>query len=74
MQGSSIQNLLVQPDVHNKSILNKQKVLNKKQNMINSRVNELTNVEVEVIARPNNDWRRNNNVKEEVTKFDLPTD
>jgi len=72
MQGSSIQTLLAQPDVDNKSIVNKQKVMNKRQNMINSRINELTHAEVEVIARPANEWRKpnagrvnsNNNVQE----------
>lgn len=74
MQGSSIQNLLAQPDVDNKSIVNKQKVMNKRQNMINSRISELTNAEVEVIARPANEWRKpnagrmnsNNDVRQEV--------
>jgi len=57
MQGSSIQNLLAQPEVDNKSQLNKQKVMNKRQDMINSRINKLANAEVEVIARPANEWR-----------------
>lgn len=58
MQGSSIQNLLAQPEVDNRSKVNKQKVLTKRQDLINSRIHELTTAEVEVIARPANEWRR----------------
>jgi len=58
MQGSSIQNLLAQPDVDNKSKVNKQKVMTKRQDLINSRIHELTNADVEVIARPANEWRK----------------
>jgi len=58
MQGSSIQNLLAQPDVDNRSKVNKQKVMTKRQDMINSRIHELTTADVEVIARPANEWRR----------------
>lgn len=60
MQGSSIQNLLAQPDVDNRSKVNKQKVMNKRQSEINSRIHELTNAEVEVIARPADGWRKPN--------------
>jgi hypothetical protein len=62
MHGSSIKNILAQPDVNNVSIINKQKVMTKRNNKIESRINELTKADVEVIARPNNEWRVNKNI------------
>ena len=36
--------------------------MTKRNNKIESRINELTKADVEVIARPNNEWRVNKNI------------
>jgi len=61
MHSSSIKDILAQPEIDNKSKLNKQKVMDKKQNKIQREVNTLAiaNQENELIPKPNHDWRVN---------------